>query len=110
MKRWAGAALACAALAGCSSSQPAPAVDTQAAKDSIYLEMAREAVPGAKDENLLTVRKQTCDVLRSKPTPEGYAAIIGAAVQNGMSADVAGKLTALSVTSACPEFQELVGG
>lgn len=109
MKRWAGAVLACAALAGCSSEQPAPA-DTQAAKDAIYLEMAREAMPGAKDENLLTVRKQTCDVLRSKPTPAGYAAIIGAAVQNGLSAEVAGKLTALSVTSACPEFGDLVGG
>ena len=72
--------------------------------------MAREAAPGAKDENLLTLRTQTCEVLRSEPSAAGYAAIIGAAVKNGTPAEVAGKLTALSVASACPEFEKLVGG
>ena len=104
------ALLAIAMLGGCGSNDETPnPAETQVAKDRIYLELAHEAWgPGASDEGLLTIRHQTCAVLDNEPTRVGWASIITAAVNNGADADTAGSLTALAVTSLCPQHEGLV--
>lgn len=89
-------------LAGCSSG------DDQAKKDATFLELARKEVPGAKDASLLEVRTQTCAAFKAAPQASTYARIVSTAMtQGGMTASQAGTITALSVVSACPEYESL---
>ena len=89
-------------LAGCSGG------DDQAKKDALFLEMAKEKLPAAKDATLLEVRAQTCAAFKAAPVGPTYAKLISAATRpGGLTAAQAGAITALSVVSACPEYESL---
>ena len=100
--RWTALAAALVlALAGCGN-------DEQAAKDAIYLQMARDVRPGTTDAALLEIRTQTCAAFKADPRAATYGAILAVAVKNGATVKVAVQYTALSVASACPEYTRFI--
>lgn len=109
MRYWAGAVLGVAMLAGCSSA-PAATGGDQAARDKVFLEMARGYAANVPDANLIDVRENFCKVLDEDPRPGKYVVAVATLMRQDVFKDHAGELAGVFVASGCPEHENLIPG